>query len=191
MLSAAKATPEYGEKQQQVLLAKKQLRTCSTLFLYISLPLFCTTATWNFQKLLSYTFYEGNVVRVRVHFFFTALIFTLHVLVAARISHFVTAATKFFMLFLQQKNVSFVFLSLALDLCCPFSIWASLACRLLSLFLCLSLALYSKFGDMTISLSLILWTTRIQKQFPLFVFHRLFSCLCFTRRRSLCDFPPK
>ena len=47
MLSAAKATPEYGEKQQQVLLAKKQLRTCSTLFLYISLPLFCTTATWN------------------------------------------------------------------------------------------------------------------------------------------------
>ena len=69
MLSAAKATPEYGEKQEQVLLAKKQLRTCSTLFLYISLPLFCTTATWNFQKLLSYTFYEGNVVRVRVHFF--------------------------------------------------------------------------------------------------------------------------
>ena len=45
MLSAAKATPEYGEKQEQVLLAKKQLRTCSTLFLYISLPLFCTTAT--------------------------------------------------------------------------------------------------------------------------------------------------
>ena len=40
MLSAAKATPEYGEKQEQVLLAKKQLRTCSTLFLYISLPLF-------------------------------------------------------------------------------------------------------------------------------------------------------
>ena len=109
MLSAAKATPEYGEKQEQVLLAKKQLRTCSTLFLYISLPLFCTTATLNFQKHLSYTFYGGNVVRVHVHSFFTALIFTLHVLVATRISHFVTAATKFFMLFLQQKNVSFVF----------------------------------------------------------------------------------
>ena len=33
----------------------------------------------------------------------------------------------------------------------------------LSLFLCLSLALYSKFVDMTITLSLILQTTRIQK----------------------------
>ena len=38
--------------------------------------------------------------------------------------------------------------------------------------LCLSLALYSKFVDMTINLSLILKKTRIQKQFPLsgFVF---------------------
>ena len=43
----------------------------------------------------------------------------------------------------------------------------SLACRLLSLFLCLSLALFSKFVDMTINLSLILQTTRIQKQLPL------------------------
>ena len=67
---------------------------CSTLFLYISLPLFCTTTTWNFQKLLSYTFYGGNVVRVLVHFFFTAAHFHL-ALVAASISHFVTAATKF------------------------------------------------------------------------------------------------
>ena len=76
------------------LISKKQLCTCSTLFLYISLPLFCTTTTWNFQKLLSYTFYGGNVVRVLVHFFFTAAHFHL-ALVAASISHFVTAATKF------------------------------------------------------------------------------------------------
>ena len=53
------------------------------------------------------------------------------------------------------------FLSLALDLCCPFSRWGSLACRLLSLFLCLSQALHSKFVDMT---------KQIQKQFPLSVF---------------------
>ena len=51
-----------------------------------------------------------------------------------------------------------------------FSRWASLVCRLLSLFLGLSLALYSKFVDTTINLSLILWTPRIQKQFPLSVF---------------------
>ena len=46
--------------------------------MYISFPLFCTTTTWNFQKLLSYTFYGGNVVRVSVHFFSLPLIFTLH-----------------------------------------------------------------------------------------------------------------
>ena len=37
---------------------------------------------------------------------------------------------KIFMLFFQQKKVSFVFFSLALDLCRPFSRWASLACSL-------------------------------------------------------------
>ena len=57
---------------------QKQLCTCSTLFLCISLPLFCTTTTRNLQKLLSYTFYGGNVVRVPVHFFSLPLIFTLH-----------------------------------------------------------------------------------------------------------------
>ena len=54
------------------------------------------------------------------------------------------------------KKCLLCFLSLALNPCRPFSRWASLACRLLSLFLCLSLALYSKFVDMTINLSLIL-----------------------------------
>ena len=49
---------------------------CSTLFFYISLPLFCMTTTRNFQKLLSYTFY-GDVLRVPVHFFSQPLIFTL------------------------------------------------------------------------------------------------------------------
>ena len=53
----------------------------------------------------------------------------------------------------------------------PFSRWASVACHLLSLLLCLSLALYSKYVDMTINLRrLIHETTRIQKQFPLSVF---------------------
>ena len=71
---------------------------------------------------------------------------------------------------LPTKKCLLCFLSLALDLCRPFSRWASLACRLLSLFLCLSLALYSKFVDMTINLSLILLKTRIQRQFPLSIF---------------------
>ena len=82
--------------------------------------------------------------------FFTAAHFHL-TLVAASISHSVVPATKF-SYWLPTKNVSF-FLSLALDLCRPFSRWVLLACRLLSLFLCLSLALWSKFVDMTINLS--------------------------------------
>ena len=57
---------------------------------------------------------------------------------------------------LPRKKFLLCFLSLALDICRPLSHWASLACRLLSLFLCLSLALYSKFVDITIYLSLIL-----------------------------------
>ena len=71
---------------------------------------------------------------------------------------------------LPTKKCLLCCLSLALDLCRPFSRLASLACRLLSLFICLSLALFSKFVDMTINLGLILQTTGIQKQFPLSVF---------------------
>ena len=59
------------------LLAKKQLCTCSTLFMYISLLLFCTTITRNFQKLPNYTFYGGNVVCVPVHFLFATAHFYL------------------------------------------------------------------------------------------------------------------
>ena len=51
---------------------------------------------------------------------------------------------------LPTKNDS---ISLALALRRSFSLWASLACRLFSLFNCLSLSLYSKFVDMTINLS--------------------------------------
>ena len=126
---------------------QKQLCTCSTLFLYISLPLFCTTTTRNLQKLLSYTFYGGNVVRVPVHFFSLPLIFTLH---WWPLAFLILSPLQNFHVILPTKNVSFGFLSLALNPCHPFSRWASLACRPLSLFLCLSLALYSKFVDMTI-----------------------------------------
>ena len=57
---------------------------------------------------LSYTIYGQNVVRVFVHFFFTAAHFHL-ALVAASISHFVTAATKFSCCSSNKKNVFFVF----------------------------------------------------------------------------------
>ena len=57
---------------------------------------------------------------------------------------------------LPTKKCLICFLSLTLDLCRRFSRWASLACRLLSLFLGLSLTPYSKSVDMTINVSLIL-----------------------------------
>ena len=141
-------------KTTKVQLAKKATLHVQHTFLYISLPLFCTTTTWNFQKLHSYTFYGGNVVRVLVHFFSLPLIFTLHWWPLAFL--ILSPPLQNFHVVLPTKKCLLCFLSLALDLCRPFSRWASLACRLLSLFLCLSLALYSKFVDMTINLSLIL-----------------------------------
>ena len=108
---------------------KKQLCTCSSLFLYISLPLFRTTTTWNFQKVLSCTFYGGNVVRVLVHFFFYCHSLS-SCIGGCNLFLFCHRRYKIFMLFFQQKNVSFVFFPLALDLCRPFSRWASLACSL-------------------------------------------------------------
>ena len=96
------------------------------------------------------------------------LIFTLHWWPLA-IFNF-SPPLQTFHVVLPTKKCLLYCLSLALDLCRPFSRLASPACCLLSLFICLSLALYSKFVDMTISLSLILQKTRIQEQFPLSVF---------------------
>ena len=81
----------------------------------------------------------------------------------------------------------FTFFPLSLEISCCFSNKKCLLCfsylalalflvelrstvALLSLFLCLSLYLFSKFLGMTINLNLIIWTTRIQKHFPLSVF---------------------
>ena len=87
--------------------------------------------------------------------FFHCRSFSLLALVAASNSHFVTTAKKFSRCSSNKKFLLYFF-SLTLDLCRPFSRWVSLACRLLPLFLCLSLVLCSKLVDMTINLSLIL-----------------------------------
>ena len=63
-------------------------------FLYISLSLFCTTTTWNFQKLPSNAFYGANVVCVPVPFFFSLPLMTIFTSVAASIHHFLTASIK-------------------------------------------------------------------------------------------------
>ena len=99
---------------------------------------------------------------VLVHFFFTAAHFHLALVTASISRHFSFCHRRYkiFMLFFQQK--------LAQDLCRPFS-----------LFLCLTLALYSKLVGMTINV-------RIQRQFPVSAF--VFSCLCFIRSEWLWDY---
>ena len=108
---------------------------------------------------------DWNVVRFLVHFFFT---FTLHWWPIAFL--ILSPLVQNCHVVLPTKKCLLCFLSLALDLCRPLSRWASLACRPLSLFLCLSLALYSQFVGMTNNLGVILYKTRIQKKIPLSVF---------------------
>ena len=131
------------------LISKKATLHVQHTFLYISLSLFCTITTWNFPN----RFYGGNVVRVLARFFFSLLlIFTLH---RWPLAFFIwSPPPQNFHVVLPTKNCLLCFSSLALDLCRPFSPSVSLACRLLSLFLCLSLALYSKFVATKIYLSL-------------------------------------
>ena len=81
-----------------------------------------------------------------------------------RCSLFFHCRYKLFMLFFPQKSL-LCLLFLALAICCPFFLWVSLACRLLSLFLSHFLSLYSKFVDMTINLSLILRQHRYRNNF--------------------------
>ena len=92
----------------------------------------------------------------------------------------------------SKKIVPLFFISVSLALCRAFYRLASMACRLLSLFLCLSLSLYSKLLDMTINLSLILKITRIQKPFLLSVLIVIDSLFSASQRCGwLCNFPPK
>ena len=126
-----------------VVISKKSNFERAAHLLYISLPLFCTRQRETSRNFFnSCTFYGGNVVRVLVHFFLLPLIFILHwwplafLILSPPLQnvHVVLPTTK---------NVSFVFFSLAL-----FLIELRWPAAWLSLFLCLSPALYSKFVDM-------------------------------------------
>ena len=66
MLISGDGNENSSPKKSVGLISKKTTLHVQHTFLYISLPLFCTTTTWNFQKLPSYTVYGGNVVCVPV-----------------------------------------------------------------------------------------------------------------------------
>ena len=77
---------------------------------------------------------------------------------------------KIFMLLFQQKNVSFFYLLLQIS-AAFFLVERRWPATYFVFFSgCFSLLLYSKFVDLTINLSLIFQTTRIQKQFLLSIF---------------------
>ena len=80
------------------------------------------------------------------HVFFIAAHFHL-ALVAPSFPYFASPPLQNFHVVLPTKKMSPLFLIPRSRLCRPLSRWTSLACRLLSLFLCLSPALYSKFVD--------------------------------------------
>ena len=111
-------------------LISKSNFSCEAHFLCTFLcRFFCTSTTWNFQKLLSYTFYGGNVVRVPVHFFSLPLVFTLHWWPLAFL--ILSPPLQNFHVVLPTKICLLCFLSLFIAL---FLVWASLACRPLSYF---------------------------------------------------------
>ena len=89
-------------------------------FLYISLPLFARLQRETSKNVLVTRFLEELSYVFFVPFFFIVAHFYL-ALVAASISHLVTAATKFSFLFSNKKLSPLYFLSVALHFCRPFS----------------------------------------------------------------------
>ena len=113
------------------LISKKATLHVKHTFLYISLLLFCATTTWNFQKHFMHVWRKCCTCS-RSLFFSIAAHFVLE-LVAASISLFTSPPQQKLYAVLSTKKCLLCFLSLALDLCRPFSRWVSLAFRLLSL----------------------------------------------------------
>ena len=155
---AAKATPENVEKTRKGLISKSNFARAAHFF--------CRFLCRCFARLQGETSRNRFMEEISYVFSFTAAHFLL-ALVDASISHFVTAATKFSCSYNKKMSPLF-FISRSRSL----SPFLSLSFAGLPLFLSLFHALYSKFVDMTIHLSVILEKTRIQKQFSLsgFVF---------------------
>ena len=164
---------ENGEKTATGLISKKTILNVQHTFSYISLPFFCTTTTWNFQKLPGYTFFWGKVVLVFVRSFFSRR--SLH---PGGPEHFSFSYRRYkISCCSSNKKCLLCFFSLAPAL---FLIELRWPVALLSLFLCLSVSLYSKFLGMTINLSLYFRQHgQIQKHFPLSVFVFLDSLVVF------------
>ena len=141
-------------KRRRQLERWKNNNRSSTLFCTFLWRCFARLQRETFRNFLaSYTFYGGKVVPVLFTFFLLPLIFTL---VAANMSHLLTAATKFSCCS-STKECLLCFLPLALATCLFlfFSVNFAGLSPTFSLFLSLSFS-FSVFQDMTINLSLLL-----------------------------------
>ena len=136
--------------------------------------LFCTTTTWNFRKILSYTFYGGNVVRVPVHFFSLIFIFTLHWSLPLQYFSVVLPTKKMSPLFFISRSKSLSpFISLSFAGLPPTS----------SFPLSLSCSIFQICGHDNLS-KLNTLDNKDKETISAFRFrlYWLFCCLCFTRR---------
>ena len=107
-----------GKKSKGLIQQKKQLCTCSTLFLYIFYHCFALLQGKNSQFI--HVLLRKRHMYSCSFFFSLALIFTLE---AANMCHFLSASIKFFPVFFPTKFVTFVFyLSLQLFLLLPTSV---------------------------------------------------------------------
>ena len=122
---------------------------------------------------------------------FTAAHFHL-ALVAASISHFVTAATKFPCCPSNKKMSPLIFISRSKSLSPFFSLSFAGLPPTFSISLSFSCPIFQICGHDNLSKLNTLDNTDTETISAFrFRLYWLFCCLCFTRRRWLCDFPPK
>ena len=121
------------------------------------------------MKLLNYTLHGENCRTFPCSLFFFTSAHVHLALVAASISHFLTAAIKS-LCSSSNKKMSPLFFYLSLQTSVAlFLVEPRWSAAYFLFFLCLFLALYSKSVDMTVNLSSVLQKTRIQREFPLSV----------------------
>ena len=164
---------ENGEKTATGLISKKTILNVQHTFSYISLPFFCTTTTWNFQKLPGYTFFGGKVVLVFVRSFFSRR--SLH---PGGPEHFSFSYRRYKISCCSSNKKCLLCLFLSLQLFFSLS-FAGLSPYFL--FFSVFLFLYiPNFLGMTINLSLYFRQHgQLQKHFPLSVFVFLDSLVVF------------
>ena len=175
---------------------KATLHVQHTFWVHFIAVVLHAATTWNFHKLLSQTFNGGNKKRSYV-FWFT--FFHCHSfspciswLVTASISHFVTAATKFSCCSSNKKMSPLFFISRSRSLLPFFSLTFADLPPTFSFSLSFSCSIFQICGHDNLSKLNTLDNTDTETISAFrFRLYWLFCCLCFTRRRWLCDFPPK